>query len=168
MSKHLDIVWDIKDRRISGEVGRDMSALPLLNDNKKNYFALFLLYARINSVRKTNDAWGRLDYRRLFMKKCIMRLGMIVGGALFGSASVAILKTEDAKKAYTVCTAAVLRGEDSIMKTVSNLRENCGDIYEDAKDINEKRYAAAEKRALEEAKALIAEHEAQETEKKSK
>lgn len=93
--------------------------------------------------------------------KCMFKLGMFVGGALFGSAGVAILKTQDAKKAYTACTAAVLRGKDAVMKTVTNIRENCDDIYEDAMDINEKRYAAAEARALAEAKALIAEHEEQ-------
>ena len=58
MSKHLDIVWNIKDHRISGEAGRSMPDLPMLNDNKKSYFALFLQYARINSVKTMNDAWG--------------------------------------------------------------------------------------------------------------
>lgn len=92
--------------------------------------------------------------------KYMFKVGMFVGGALFGSAGVAILKTRDAKKAYTLCTAAALRGKDAVMKTVTSFRESCGDIYEDAKDINEKRYAEAERRSLEEARALVAEHEA--------
>ena len=46
------------------------------------------------------------------------------------------------------------------MKTVSTLRENCDDIYEDAKDINERRYAEESERAYQEAKALVEEHEA--------
>ena len=92
--------------------------------------------------------------------KHLFRWGLFAGGALFGTAGVAILKSRDAKKVYTECAAAVLRGRDSVMKTVSTLRENCDDIYEDAVDINEKRYAEEEKRAVEEARALIAESEA--------
>ncbi|KAB0578739.1 hypothetical protein EI53_00537 [Fusobacterium naviforme] len=101
--------------------------------------------------------------------KCIFNcglrcgLGLFVGGTLFGTAGIAILKSRDAKRAYTEATAAVLRGKDSVMKTVSTLKENCDDIYEDARDINEKRYAEDEKRAVEEAKALIAEYEAKQS-----
>ena len=36
---------------------------------------------------------------------------------------------KDAKKAYIHATAAVLRGKDSVMKTISSVKENCGDIY---------------------------------------
>ena len=72
----------------------------------------------------------------MFGIKNMFKVGMFVGGALFGTAGVAILKSKDAKGAYTQATAAVLRGKDCVMKTVSTLRENCDDIYEDAKDIN--------------------------------
>ena len=68
------------------------------------------------------------------------KLGLFVGGLIFGTAGVAVLSSKDAKNVYTHCTAAVLRGKDSVMKTVATVKENCGDIYEDAKDMNEKRY----------------------------
>ena len=41
------------------------------------------------------------------------------------------------------------------MKTGTSLRENCSDIYQDASDINEKRYADADEKKLEEAKAMV-------------
>ena len=69
----------------------------------------------------------------------IKKLCAFAGGVLFGTAGVAILSSKDAKTVYTHCTAAVLRGKDSVMKTASTIKENCGDIHEDAVDINEKR-----------------------------
>lgn len=72
------------------------------------------------------------------------KLGLFVGGTLFGSAGIKILSSDDAKKVYTQCTAAVLRGKDCVMKTVTTVQENAGDIYEDAKAINEERAAAKE------------------------
>jgi len=87
-----------------------------------------------------------------------MKYGKVVtflGGILMGSAGVAILSSKDAKKAYTHCTAAVLRGKDCVMKTAANVKENCGDIYADAKDINEKRYEEAKEAELENAKAIV-------------
>ncbi len=85
----------------------------------------------------------------------IKKLGLFAGGVLFGTAGIAILSSKDAKNAYTHCTAAVLRGKDSVMKTAATVKENCGDIYEDAKDINEK--AAEEK--VEAARAIVEEYE---------
>lgn len=85
----------------------------------------------------------------------LKKLGLFVGGALFGTAGVAILTSKDAKKVYTHGTAAVLRGKDCIMKTATSLKENCSDIYEDATDMNEKRYQAEATRKVEEAKALV-------------
>ncbi len=84
---------------------------------------------------------------------------MFIGGLVFGTAGISILKSQDAKKVYTECTAAVLRGKDAVMATGTAIRENCNDIYEDAVDINEKRYQAADKRKLEEARALVAQYE---------
>ena len=83
------------------------------------------------------------------------KIGLFLGGTLFGTAGIAILKSNDAKKAYTHCTAAVLRGKDSVMNTASTLKENCGDIYADAKDINDKRSEAKKARDLEKAKAIV-------------
>lgn len=87
------------------------------------------------------------------------KLGLFVGGALFGTAGVSVLSSKDAKKVYTHCTAAVLRGKDSVMKTAATVKENCGDIYADAKDINEKRYEEQEKADVEKAKAVVEQYE---------
>ena len=73
------------------------------------------------------------------MLKHYVRLACFVGGALFGSAGVKLVTSKDAKKAYTHTTAAVLRAKDSVMETVTTVRENAEDIYADAKAINQQR-----------------------------
>lgn len=78
------------------------------------------------------------------------KLGLFAGGLLFGTAGLKILGSKDAKKVYTQTTAAALRAKESVMTTVTNIKENADDILADAKDINEKR---AEK----DAKAFIPE-----------
>lgn len=83
--------------------------------------------------------------------------GWFAGGVLFGTAGIAILKSQDMKKAYTHITAAVMRGKDSVVKTGTTMKENCDDIYSDAKDINEKRYQEQEAREIEDAKRTIEE-----------
>ncbi len=70
--------------------------------------------------------------------------GLFAAGVLFGTAGIKALSSKDAKKLYTNCTAAVLRAKDCVMKTVTTVQENCGDIYEGAKQINEDRVAAEE------------------------
>lgn len=87
------------------------------------------------------------------------KLGFFVGGLIFGTAGVAVLSSKDAKNVYTHCTAAVLRGKDRVMKTVATVKENCGDIYEDAKDMNEKRYEEQKLAQVEAAKAIVEEYE---------
>lgn len=72
------------------------------------------------------------------------KVGLFAGGVLFGTAGINILSSKDAKKVYTNCTAAVLRGKEDVMKTVTKVQENCEDIYADAKQINEERAAAEE------------------------
>ena len=84
------------------------------------------------------------------------KLGMFAGGVLFGTAGIAILGSEDAKKVYTHCTAAVLRGKDCVVKRAEIIRENCGDIAADAKELNEKRLAMDEAQKIEDAKAILA------------
>lgn len=69
----------------------------------------------------------------------IRKLGIFAAGLLFGTAGVKILTSKDAKKVYTHTTAAVLRAKESVMKTVTDVRENAGDILADAKEINEQR-----------------------------
>ena len=72
------------------------------------------------------------------------KIGLSAGGTLFGTAGVKILSSKDAKKVYTGCTAAVLRAKDCVMKTATTIQENAGDIYAEAKDINEARAAKEE------------------------
>ena len=67
------------------------------------------------------------------------KLGLFAGGVLFGTAGIKILSSADAKKAYTNCTAAVLRAKDCVMKTAETVQENAGDILAEAKHINEER-----------------------------
>ena len=92
--------------------------------------------------------------------KGLGKLGWLAGGFLLGTAGLSILKSKDAKKAYTQCTAAVMRGKDALMKTGTALKENCSDITQDAKDINEERAAKAEEMEVEKARAVIEEYEA--------
>lgn len=66
-------------------------------------------------------------------------LGLFAAGVLFGTAGIKLLGSKDAKKVYTQTTAAALRVKDSMMKTVTAVRENAEDIYAGAKDINERR-----------------------------
>ena len=84
-------------------------------------------------------------------KKC----GWLGAGILLGSYGIRILTSRDAKKVYTHGTAAVLRMKDEVVKDVSLIRENCGDIAAEAKELNEKRYAQEEARQIEDAKAIL-------------
>ena len=70
------------------------------------------------------------------------KAALFLGGTLFGSAGIRILSSKDAKKVYTHCTAAVLRMKDAVVDQATILQENCEDIYEGAKAINEERAAA--------------------------
>lgn len=90
------------------------------------------------------------------------KIGLFVCGVLFGTAGVAVLSSKDAKKVYTHCTAAVLRGKDTVMKTTATVKENCGDIYADAKDINERRYEQEKAEELAKAKAVVEQYESEE------
>ena len=74
------------------------------------------------------------------------QLGLFAAGVLFGSVGIKILCSKDAKKIYTKTTAVALRAKDSVMATVTTLKENAGDILADAKEINEKN--AAEEAAI--------------------
>ena len=74
------------------------------------------------------------------------KLGLFAAGVLFGSVGIKILYSKDAKKIYTKTTAVALRAKDSVMATVTTLKENAGDILADAKEINEKN--AAEEAAI--------------------
>lgn len=67
------------------------------------------------------------------------KFGLFAAGVLFGTAGIKVLSSKDAKKVYTHTTAAVLRAKDSVMETVTTVRENAENIYADAKAINQQR-----------------------------
>ena len=67
----------------------------------------------------------------------LKKAGIFAGGVLFGTAGVKILASDDAKKVYTNCTAAVLRAKDCVMKTATTDQENAEDILAEAQQINE-------------------------------
>ena len=52
------------------------------------------------------------------------KIGMFGAGVLFGTVGLKILGSKDAQKLYAHTTAAVLRAKDSVMKTVTTIREN--------------------------------------------
>lgn len=79
--------------------------------------------------------WDKIHWRKV---------GLFVGGFVFGTVGLKALFSKDAKKCYTHLTAAALRVKDYTLKRTETLKENCEDIYEDAKDINEDRKAAEE------------------------
>ena len=62
---------------------------------------------------------------------------------VFGTAGIKILASDDAKKFYANCTAAVLRAKSCVMKVVTSVQENAEDIYAEAQQINEEREAKA-------------------------
>ena len=62
--------------------------------------------------------------------------GLFAAGLLLGTAGVKVLSSKDAKNVYTKCTAAVLRAKESVMKTVTTVQENAGDIYAEAQQKN--------------------------------
>ena len=82
--------------------------------------------------------------KNVFKKVDGVKTGLFAAGVLFGTAGIKVLASDDAKKLYANCTAAVLRAKKCVMKTATNIQENAGDIYAEAKAINEEREAAAE------------------------
>ena len=66
------------------------------------------------------------------------KLGLFVGGVVFGTAGIKVLSSKDAKNAYAHTTAAVLRAKECVMTTVTKVKENAGDVLADAKAINVK------------------------------
>ena len=72
------------------------------------------------------------------------KTGLFAAGVAFGTAGIKVLSSDDAKKVYTNCTAAVLRAKDCVMKTATTIQENAEDIYAEAVQINEDRVAEAD------------------------
>lgn len=79
------------------------------------------------------------------------KIGLFAAGVLFGTAGIKVLGSKDAKKAYAQTTAAALRAKDSVMTTVTAVRESADDIYAEAKAINDQRAEAAASAAVEDA-----------------
>ena len=76
-----------------------------------------------------------------FKKFDTKHTGLFAAGVLFGTAGIKILASEDARKLYANCTAAVLRAKECVMKTATNIQEHAEDIYAEAQQINEDRAA---------------------------
>ncbi len=70
-------------------------------------------------------------------------------GVLFGTAGLKVLASRDAKKVYVHTTAAALRARDCVMATATNIKEGADDILAEAKLLNEKYAAEAEKEVIE-------------------
>ena len=92
------------------------------------------------------------------------KTGIFAGGVLFGTAGIKILASDDAKKFYANCTAAVLRAKSCVMKVVTSVQENAEDIYAEAKQINEEREAKAA--VVEDEEVTETAEETEETEEK--
>ena len=100
------------------------------------------------------------------MLKClkafdVKKSGIFAAGVLVGTAGVKVLASEDAKKFYTNCTAAVLRAKTCVLNVAASVQANAEDIYAEAQQINEERAAKAEAAAFADE---AAEAEAEETE----
>ncbi len=92
------------------------------------------------------------------------KIGLLAGGALFGSYGVKILSSKTMKAGYTHTTAAVLRMKDEVVKDFTNLKENCEDIVADARDINDERVRKEEEQMIRDAKDLLASVDAKKAE----
>lgn len=77
------------------------------------------------------------------------KFAAFAGGVLFGTAGLKVLASRDAKKVYVHTTAAALRARDCVMATATNIKEGADDILAEAKIINEKYAAEAEKEVIE-------------------
>lgn len=82
------------------------------------------------------------------------KIGLFAAGVLFGTAGLKVLTSKDAKKAYAQTTAAALRAKESVMTTVTAVRESADDIYAEAQAINDRRTQA-------EAEAVVADTSAE-------
>lgn len=85
------------------------------------------------------------------------KIGLFGAGVLFGTVGLKLLGSKDARKIYAHTTAAALRAKDTVMKTVTNIREGAQDVYADAQDINESRAQSEAETVIEDAPAEEAE-----------
>ena len=80
-----------------------------------------------------------------------------------GRRTVRYSRHQDSEQSGCNATAAVLRAKESVMDTVTTVRENCDDILSDAKEINAERAAADDRNVIGDA-AEIADASAEATE----
>ncbi|HAE81496.1 MAG TPA: hypothetical protein DCG70_08120 [Lachnoclostridium sp.] len=73
---------------------------------------------------------------------CCKKIGIFLGGVLFGTAGIKILSSRDAKNCYVQATAAALRAKETVLDTAQCVQENAEDIVASAQRVNEDRAAA--------------------------
>ena len=66
-------------------------------------------------------------------------IALLAGGFRIGTAGEKILGSKEARKVYAHTTAAVIRAKDCVMTKADEIREGCGDILAEARDINEQK-----------------------------
>ncbi len=72
---------------------------------------------------------------------------LFLGGVVFGSLGFKLLGSREARKVYVHTAAAAIRAKDSVMTDVTKVRESCGDIVADAKQLNEQKRTAQQEKA---------------------
>jgi hypothetical protein len=81
---------------------------------------------------------------RMVTMSFVKNAAVFVGGVVFGSLGFKLLGSKEARKVYVHTAAAAIRAKDSVMTDVTKVREGCGDIVADAKQLNEQKRAAQE------------------------
>lgn len=69
----------------------------------------------------------------------LVKIGLFVGGVAFGTAGLKLLSSREAKKVYAHTAAAAMRVKECVMSDVTKVREGCGDVVAEAKEINRKK-----------------------------
>ena len=103
-------------------------------DNNSAQIAELSISDKLATTNRVNNVSGK-EINEMKLKG----IGLFALGTLFGLEGIKLLSCKDAKKLYAHCTAGVLRAKDVVLDQVTTLQENCTDIYEEAKEINEER-----------------------------
>ena len=114
--------------RVSFEVSFDKAALGI--------YQIYLIPSGSGETYTQEVTYLMGDFDKRFLEKINGDDGATTEGIK------AVMTSDDAKKLYTNCTAAVLRAKETVMNTVTTVQENAEDIYEGAKQINEERAEA--------------------------
>ena len=142
--------------------------------NENANVVIYTVSSKAKDLRSFNPDESEILYPRnsRFIVENIKKVngkstGIFAAGVAFGTAGIKALSSNDAKKLYTNLTAAALRAKECVMQTVTKVQENAGDIYEEAKQINEERAAKEavyDDEDLKEVEEVEAEAETEETE----